>query len=126
MIKKRILKRDWKTAENKMEHKLDCWQGRFQSIGGRLILINSSLSNVPLYMLSFYRVPQGVKERLDFFGKKIRVLGNTIWCSGRLFVLPGIRGAGGLRFRTYEQSSAGKMDLELGKWGWVVAGYAEG
>lgn len=55
--KKRLHNSDWKAAENKMEHKLRCWQGRLQSIGGRLILINSSLSIVPLYMISFYRLP---------------------------------------------------------------------
>lgn len=114
----RILKKDWKTAENKMEHKLGCWQGRFQSIGGRLILINSSLSNVPLYMLSFYMIPKGVRERIDFFrrrfffGKKTKALENTTWSSGQLFVLLGAWGVGS---GPYEQSFVGEMDLEAGK-----------
>lgn len=68
---KRILNKDRKTAENTMESKLSCWQGRLQSIGGRLILINSSLSYVPLYMISFYRLPTGVKERMDFFRRRL-------------------------------------------------------
>lgn len=69
--KKRILNKDRKKAENKMEHKLGCWQGRLQSIGGRLVLINSSLTNVPLYMIYFYRLPQGVRDRMDYFRRRL-------------------------------------------------------
>jgi hypothetical protein len=34
-------------------------------MGGGVTLINSSLTSVPLCMLSFYRLPVGVKEKLD-------------------------------------------------------------
>lgn len=67
---KRILNKDWKVAENKMEHKLGCWQGKLQSIGGRLVLLNSSLSGVLMYMLSFYELPKGVEDRMDYFRKR--------------------------------------------------------
>lgn len=60
--KKRILNKDWKKTENKMEHKLGCWQGR---------LINSSLTNVTLYMIYFYRLPQGVRDRMDYFRRRL-------------------------------------------------------
>jgi hypothetical protein len=53
-----------------MESKLGCWQGKLQSIGGRLILINSSLSSVPMYMISFFKLPKGVKEKMDFFRRR--------------------------------------------------------
>ena len=43
------------------------WQGRFLTLGGRLILTNSSLTNIPLYMLSLYKVPRLVLKRMDFF-----------------------------------------------------------
>jgi hypothetical protein len=33
--------------------------------GGRVTLINSSLTSVPLYRLSFYRIPHGVKEKIE-------------------------------------------------------------
>jgi hypothetical protein len=42
-------------------------------MGGRFTLINSSLTSVPLYMLSFYRIPVGVKEIMD------RVRNNFLW-----------------------------------------------
>jgi hypothetical protein len=62
---KRIRNIDWKPAENKMESKLGCWQGKWLAMGGKVSLINSSLSSIPLYMLSFYRPPKGPKERMD-------------------------------------------------------------
>jgi hypothetical protein len=56
---------DWKPAENKMESKLGCWQGKLLAMGGKVSLINSSLSSIPLYMLSFYRVPKGSLGRMN-------------------------------------------------------------
>lgn len=40
-----------------MEKKLSVWQGRYLSLGGKLVLINSSLSYIPLYMLSLFFAP---------------------------------------------------------------------
>jgi hypothetical protein len=42
-------------------------------MGGRVALVNSNLTSVPLYMLSFYRIPVGVKEKLD------RIRNNFLW-----------------------------------------------
>jgi hypothetical protein len=62
---KRIKSSEWKPAENKIEGKLGCWQGKWLAMGGKVNLINSSLSSIPLYMLSFYRVAKGPKTRMD-------------------------------------------------------------
>jgi hypothetical protein len=43
---------DWVKLEDKLEKKLDIWQGNSTSIGGRTVLINSSLSNFVIYHLS--------------------------------------------------------------------------
>jgi hypothetical protein len=57
-INKKILKNlDWDPTEGKMRNKLGPWQGKILMMGGRVTLINSSLTSVPLYMLSFYRIP---------------------------------------------------------------------
>jgi hypothetical protein len=48
-----------------MRNKLGPWQGRMLVMGGRVTLINTSLTSVPSYMLFFYRIPQGVKEKMD-------------------------------------------------------------
>jgi hypothetical protein len=37
------------------------------SVGGRLVLINSVLTSLPMFMLSFFEVPRGVLERIDYF-----------------------------------------------------------
>jgi hypothetical protein len=34
---------------------------------GRLVLINSVLSNLSMFMLSFFEVPRGVLEKLDYY-----------------------------------------------------------
>lgn len=47
--------------------KLSCWKGKLLSYGGRLILINSVLTSMPMFLLSFFEVPVGVRKRLDFY-----------------------------------------------------------
>ena len=37
------------------------------SVGGRLVLINSVLSNLPMFMMSFFEIPRGVLKKLDYF-----------------------------------------------------------
>jgi hypothetical protein len=41
------------------------------SSGGRLVLINSVLSSLPMYMMSFFRVPKGVPEKLDYYRSSV-------------------------------------------------------
>jgi len=37
------------------------------SIGGRLVLIDSVLSSLPMFMMSFFELPKGVLEKIDCF-----------------------------------------------------------
>ena len=37
------------------------------SYGDRLILINSVLSSLPMFLLSFFEIPVGVRKRLDYY-----------------------------------------------------------
>ena len=37
------------------------------SSGGKLVLINSVLSNLPLFMFLFFEVPREVLKKLDFY-----------------------------------------------------------
>jgi len=37
------------------------------SVGGRLVLINSVLSSLPMFMLSFFEIPRRVLKKLDYF-----------------------------------------------------------
>jgi hypothetical protein len=58
---------EWKPIEDRFERKLANWLGKLLSYGGRLILINSVLTCLPMFMLSFFEIPKGVRKRLDFF-----------------------------------------------------------
>jgi hypothetical protein len=58
---------EWKLVEDRFEKKLSCWAGKMLSYGDRLTLINSVLTSLPMFMLSFLRIPVGVRKRLDFF-----------------------------------------------------------
>jgi hypothetical protein len=60
MHHKKITNANWKIIEEKFEKKLNCWKGKLLSYGGRLVLINSVLSSLAMFMLSFYEVPKGV------------------------------------------------------------------
>jgi hypothetical protein len=53
--------------EERLEKWLSSWKGKLLSIGGILVLVNSVLSNVGLYMISFFQVSKGVLNRLDYF-----------------------------------------------------------
>jgi hypothetical protein len=41
------------------------------SLGGRLTLLNSCLSNVPLYMLSIYPIPKSVIKKVDSLRRRL-------------------------------------------------------
>ena len=69
--KKRLSNSLRKPVEDKFEKKKWGLARPFLSLGGRLVLINSSLSNAPLYMLYLFRVPKGVAKRKDFFRARL-------------------------------------------------------
>ena len=63
--------------------------GKLLSYGDRLVLLNSVLSSLPMFLISFFEVPKGVRKRLDVFrsrffwqsstgGKKIGSLDVTL------------------------------------------------
>jgi hypothetical protein len=54
-------------VETKFERKLSSWKGKLMSVGGRLVLINSVLTSLAIFMMSFFEVPKGVLEKIDYF-----------------------------------------------------------
>ena len=50
---------------DKMRNRLDPWKGKNLSSGGRLILTNSCLSNLPNYTMGFYLHPKSTHKNLD-------------------------------------------------------------
>jgi len=53
MHTRKLSNKDWQFIENRIEKKLSGWKGKMLSAGGRLILINSVLSSLPMFMMSF-------------------------------------------------------------------------
>ncbi|WVZ62463.1 hypothetical protein U9M48_012212 [Paspalum notatum var. saurae] len=63
---RKLNNKDWKHIEDRFEKKLCGWKGKLLSVGGRLVLINSVLSSLPLFMLSFFEVPRKVLKKLEY------------------------------------------------------------
>ena len=51
---KRNSNKDWKVIEDRFERRLSTWKSKLLSYGGRLTFINTVLSNLSIYMLSFF------------------------------------------------------------------------
>ena len=67
MHHKRLSNSDWKHIEEKFQKRLSGWKSKILSVGGRLTLINSVLSSLPMFMFSFFEVPKRVLEKLDVY-----------------------------------------------------------
>ena len=57
----------WKHVEERLEKRSSSWKVKLLSVGGWLVLINSVLINMVLYMFSFFQLPKGVLQRLAYF-----------------------------------------------------------
>lgn len=66
----------WKPVIDKFKSRLTRWKGRNLSIGGRVTLINSVLSVLPLYFFSFYKAPKKVIDNM------IQIQRQFLWVGG--------------------------------------------
>ena len=97
------------------------WKAKLFSYGGRLVLINSVLTNMVLYMLSFFHLPKGVLQRLDYFRSRFfwqsdNEKRNIAWLGGILYVGPKVKGDSEsriLRSKTLHCSANGYTDYSL-------------
>jgi hypothetical protein len=64
---RKLSNKDWEKIEERIEKELRSWKGKYLWLGGRLVLINYVLSSLPMFMLSFFEVPKGVLEKIDYF-----------------------------------------------------------
>jgi hypothetical protein len=67
MHHRRLNNKDLAMIEERIEKKLSSSKGKYLSMGGRLVLINSVLSSLPMFMLSFFKILKGVIEKIDYF-----------------------------------------------------------
>jgi hypothetical protein len=54
----------WEPVIEVLQRRLHSWQNRFVSLGGRVILINSVLAAIPLFYLSFFKMPTKVWRKI--------------------------------------------------------------
>jgi hypothetical protein len=67
MHHRKLSNKDWACIEEKFQKKLSSWKGKLLSVGGRLVLINSVLTSLAMFMLSSFEVPKGVLQKLDYY-----------------------------------------------------------
>jgi hypothetical protein len=70
MHHRKLSNNEWKIIEQRIEKKLSSWKDKHLSIGGRLVLINNILTSLVMFMLSFFEVPRGVLEKIDYYRSK--------------------------------------------------------
>ena len=67
MHHRQLLNNDWRKVEECFEKKLTCWKAKHLSYGGRLVLLNSVLSSLPMFMMSFFEILKGVLKKLNHY-----------------------------------------------------------
>ena len=55
----------WNGVEERFRKRLAMWKRQYLSKGGRSTLIQSTLSNLPIYFMSLLRLPSSVRRRLE-------------------------------------------------------------
>ncbi|XP_028127335.1 uncharacterized protein LOC114323862 [Camellia sinensis] len=58
-------KQTWKPVVDMFNAKLARWKRRVLSFAGSMTLIKSLLSNLPIYYMSLFRMPQGIVKKLN-------------------------------------------------------------
>lgn len=55
----------WDSLISKFRNKLASWKGKWLSSAGRLVMIKSVLSGLPIFWLGFLWIPVKVKHQLE-------------------------------------------------------------
>ena len=68
----------WDVIEERFRKRLALWKRQYISKGGRLTLLRNTLSSLPIYHMSLFRLPRRVKLRLE------RIQRDFLWGGGSL------------------------------------------
>lgn len=63
----------WNNVVDNLRRRVAMWKGRNLSVGGRVVLINSVLNMVPIYMLSFYKALVEIIKEIEI------IQSNFLW-----------------------------------------------
>ncbi|CAJ2658361.1 unnamed protein product [Trifolium pratense] len=55
----------WESVLSRIKNRLSGWKSRFLSFGGRLVLLKSILTSLPVYALSFIKAPSGIISSIE-------------------------------------------------------------
>ena len=69
----------WYPLIERIRRRLSSWKCKKLSLGGRLVLLKSVLSSIPVYFLSFFKAPSGIISTLD------SIFINFFWGGGEDF-----------------------------------------
>ena len=58
------LVKDWFWLITKFENRINHWSNRLLSLGGRLVLIRSVLTSLPVYWCALFPVPSSILDKL--------------------------------------------------------------
>ncbi|WVZ54242.1 hypothetical protein U9M48_005067 [Paspalum notatum var. saurae] len=62
---RRLSKEELSEPVRKVEKRLETWKCSQLSYGGKAVLINSSLTSIPMYMMGFYLLHEGTHQQMD-------------------------------------------------------------
>jgi hypothetical protein len=54
----------WEPVVDRLRKRLRTWGNRYVSLGGRIVLINSVLNSIPIFYLSFLKMPAVVIKKI--------------------------------------------------------------
>lgn len=63
----------WRETVSKIHSSLSSWKRKFLSQGGRITMINVGLTNILIYLFSFYRAPKAIIQEI------IKIQHNFLW-----------------------------------------------
>ncbi|CAN0872181.1 LINE-1 retrotransposable element ORF2 protein [Linum grandiflorum] len=63
----------WNPVVTRVHRRLETWKARHLSFGGRLVLIKSILSNLPIYFMSIFRAPVSIIKAIE------KIHNNFLW-----------------------------------------------
>ena len=64
-VDRQLQMQDWLPVIEKVESQLAGWRARLLSRGGRLVLLKAVLAAIPTYFMAIFRMPVGVRRRLE-------------------------------------------------------------
>ena len=110
----------WEPLIKKCESKLSKWAQKNISMAGKVSLINSVLNALPIYLLSFFKIPQKVAHRLvalqrNFLWGGDKDYKKIPWVKWEVICLP--KEEGGLGIKEISKFN----EALLGKWIWALA-----